>query len=366
MIKKIKKTIDSANINFLIGAGLSAPFLEILGSIEIEITMAQAANDQALVLTKKKEYFEKSMLGNLKIVDEAIDVQKDEVLKNYENFYKRMNHILLNRENSILTKQVNIFTTNIDLFSEKALENTGIEFNDGFHGRFNPRYDAGNFKKSYYKKSLHYENTSEIPVFNILKLHGSLTWRKKDNEIYLDHSLGLVREIQSNLNTPSFEDSYKKLMVVNPSKQKFEDTLLNEYYYDLLRIYSNELEKENCVLFVMGFSFTDEHIQGLTLRVANSNPTLKVYIFCHTSTVSPIFKNLENSAKNKNIEIITPDAPNEFNLKTITSGIFDKIIPFKEEDRVSDTLYITDDSFPTDEEGATEKSDISSVLGVDE
>jgi hypothetical protein len=41
-------------------------------------------------------------------------------------------------------------------------------------------------------------------------------------------------------------------MIVNPSKKKFEDTVLNETHYDLLRIYNNELEKENSVLFVMG------------------------------------------------------------------------------------------------------------------
>jgi hypothetical protein len=59
-------------------------------------------------------------------------------------------------------------------------------------------------------------------------------------------------------------------MIVNPSKKKFEDTVLNETHYDLLRIYNNELEKENGVLFVMGFSFADEHIRELTLRVANT------------------------------------------------------------------------------------------------
>jgi hypothetical protein len=40
-------------------------------------------------------------------------------------------------------------------------------------------------------------------------------------------------------------------MIVNPSKKKFKDTVLNETHYDLLRIYNNELEKENSVLFVM-------------------------------------------------------------------------------------------------------------------
>ena len=32
----------------------------------------------------------------------------------------------------------------------------------------------------------------------------------------------------------------------------------------------------------MGFSFSDEHIREVTVRVANSNPTLKNYIFAYT------------------------------------------------------------------------------------
>jgi hypothetical protein len=61
----------------------------------------------------------------------------------------------------------------------------------------------------------------------------------------------MVQEAKRQVSLGDFATSYKKLMIVNPAKTKFEDTLLNQYYYDLLRIYSNELEKENSVLFVM-------------------------------------------------------------------------------------------------------------------
>jgi hypothetical protein len=37
-----------------------------------------------------------------------------------------------------------------------------------------------------------------------------------------------------------FKENYDKLMIVNPSKKKFEDTVLNETHYDLLRIYNTE------------------------------------------------------------------------------------------------------------------------------
>jgi hypothetical protein len=43
---------------------------------------------------------------------------------------------------------------------------------------------------------------------------------------------------------------------------------------------SNELDKENTLLIVIGFSFADEHILKITKR-ALKNPTLRVIIFCY-------------------------------------------------------------------------------------
>lgn len=329
-MKNIKKTIDSANLNFLMGAGLSMPFLKILENIEKDLTEAEKIEDKderdTKILELRKKYFTESMLGNLKIVNEKVDSDKDKVLIDYESFYKNINGMLLQKENSILTKQVNIFTTNIDIFSEKALEKAGIEFNDGFHGRFNPKYDLGNFKKTYYKKSLHYENTSEIPVFNILKLHGSLSWEGKEGKTFFDRNLDLVEKVQSNIsNDAKFKEFYKKLMIVNPTKKKFEDTVLGEHYYDLLRMYSNELEKESTVLFVMGFSFGDEHIRKMTMRAVNSNPTLKIYVFSHDSSANDVYEEMKEKAINKNIEILYPNDEEYYDLKNVTTifeGIF--------------------------------------------
>jgi len=215
LLHNLKKTIASTNVNFLIGSGLSCPFLDILHDIEVKLTQAEKDGNDTKVLALKKKYFAKCMQGNIKIVDEETDSEKGKVLQNYKDFYKSINYLLLKREDSILTKQVNVFTTNIDVFSEKALEDTGIEFNDGFSGRFNPRYDIGNFKKSYFKKSLHYENTSEIPIFNILKLHGSLSWKKEGEGIVLDQGLQTVRTLKKAFDC----NSYEELMIVNPTKK---------------------------------------------------------------------------------------------------------------------------------------------------
>ena len=327
VLHDLKKTIANTNINFLIGAGSSSPFLEILKDIEKDLTAAEDSDDEDKVVELKGNYFTKCMVGNLEIIDELSNNEKDKVLDNYKEFYKTLNFLLLKREDSILTKQVNIFTTNIDVFSEKALEETNIEFNDGFNGLFKPQYDLGNFKKSYFQKSLHYEKTSEIPVFNILKLHGSVCWKQAGEKIFLDRDLSVLKAVQESLDKSSFEDEYKQLVIVNPTKKKFEDTVLDRKFSDLLRIYSNELEKENSVLFVVGFSFSDEHIHDLTIQVANSNPTLTVYIFSHSSGENDTYKTMRDEAKNKNIKVLYPPEDKKYNLKTITTDFFEKITP---------------------------------------
>ena len=76
-------------------------------------------------------------------------------------------------------------------------------------------------------------------------------------------------------------DSFKKLQIVWPTKQKFHDTVLDEIYYAQLRRLTNQLEVRNSILIVAGFSFADEHIRKLILRAADTNPTLKVIILCY-------------------------------------------------------------------------------------
>jgi hypothetical protein len=98
---------------------------------------------------------------------------------------------------------------------------------------------------------------------------------------------------------------------------------LNETHYDLLRIYNNELEKENSVLFVMGFSFADEHIRELTLRVANTNPTSIIYIFVYGKD-SGIYEKLKNEAKNNNICLLTEKKYNFEEINKFFAGQLNK------------------------------------------
>lgn len=340
MIEQIKNTIQDCNINFLIGSGLSRPFLPTLGNIENLLTELESRDDispenkKLIRASLYKKYFDEVIISNTKV--HRLHSDCSDVQKNYEEFLKTLNSILLSRKITLLSKEINLFTTNIDLFFEIALENLGLEYNDGFNGRFRPKFSLSNFKKSHFKKSLHYDNTAELPTFNLLKPHGSLSWAIEGKDLVFSSDLQHMKEIEgktippdnilevpdnatidslvegigdkvSNEATEAFLTAYEKLLiVVNPTKEKFKHTLMNQTYYELLRLYSNELEKENTVLFVMGFSFADEHICEITLRAANSNPTLVIYVFAYSSQSKVEISERLEGTTNNNIKIIAP------------------------------------------------------------
>ena len=255
-----------------------------------------------------------------------------ETKSNYETFVSTIASILLRRKNTILSKQANIFTTNIDVFLETALENLKIEYNDGFSGRLNPTFGIANFKKSVQQRSLHFDHISEIPVINIIKIHGSLTWiyesEKSDKEIIFSSNLRHINKSLLKKSGTEFLEGYRRILVVNPEESKHLESVLNVYYSELLRLYSSELEKENAVLFVMGFSMEDRHIKEITLRAAKSNPTLRIYVFCYKFEDK---ENMEEKLKvrqHPNIQIVAPeniDNEKRLGLSRITETIFKDI-----------------------------------------
>lgn len=359
--------IQDSNLNFLFGSGMSADYLKVLGNIETLLTdldKEELDKDKKLLIRASilNEYFEGVIEKNIDILDNKEDTQL--TLTSYKTFFETINKLILLRRNKLLSKQVNIFTTNIDIFLEKAIESNCLEGNDGFGRGFKPKYDLSNFKKSIFQKSLYFDNNSEIPVFNILKIHGSITWLSEKETIYFDATLQQIRQVKNNIAKKSdllefkvdddikslldkvpkkiktttfkkFLEEYDKLSIVNPTKAKFQTTVLDQKYYDLLRIYSNELERENTLLFVMGFSFADEHIKDLTIRLANSNPTLMIYVFARSQNSKKKFEailGIETKIKNKNIVIVAPELDKEgkdsfeYNFNTINQKIFGGIL----------------------------------------
>ncbi len=90
-LNEMRDIFQDCNINFLIGSGLSAPYLEILGDIE---TLLAALVDQRIEEKKEKiiaaslykKYFDRVIVKNIDILNGGLDI--NEVF----NGYKKQSH----------------------------------------------------------------------------------------------------------------------------------------------------------------------------------------------------------------------------------------------------------------------------------
>lgn len=326
-LQDLSEVIQSSNINFMFGAGTSTPFLPLLGNIEKQLN---EAIDQAAREKQYMEYFNKVMLPNKKAIDDSVSTSEyNQTKMSYDDFFLALSEVILLRKSTILSKQVNLFTTNIDVLMETSLERLLIEYNDGFSGKLNPTFSPANYKKSIQQRSLHFDHISEIPVFNIIKIHGSLTWQQTNDKITFSHLLNHIAETTSTKTGDGFFDDYKKILVVNPEESKHLESVLNLYYSELLRMYSSELEKENATLFIVGFSMDDKHIKEITLRAAKTNPTLRIFVCCSQSSKDKMSTKLE-VMQHPNVQILTPESDTEkFTLDCFTNNILKKVVEKK-------------------------------------
>ncbi|WP_413507810.1 SIR2 family protein [Serratia proteamaculans] len=306
-----ERVFQSANINFLIGSGASLPAIKVLGTIETDLQ--QLINDE-----REEEYFRMGtdFLSAVWLPHECmlqrghgapfapqVITNLECTRKNYDAFMSSLEKILTRRRTGLLPRRINVFTTNYDLFIEEAAtRNNNIIFNDGFNRRSNiwgeEEFDAGSFNHSVSATGNLYNYKVELPTVNLIKLHGSLSWKhSKEKIIYL------ISDIKP-LSFPTPAEMKEWVLahtLILPRKEKFKETLLQNVYYDLLRTYSNELDKEATLLIVFGFSFADEHLETITKK-ALRNSTLKLLIFAYDETSVSGF--MEKFRDYSNVEII--------------------------------------------------------------
>jgi len=286
----LQKAVQSANLNFLIGSGCSFPAVPPLGNIEQEVQkqIDGAKSDEAekMIFDFLKPFLESSVK-----LDKKLDGDLKKTIENYQVFIDNISQHLFRRNSNILPRQATIFSTNYDLFIEKAFEEIKmlVRLNDGFNRSplltnsflFSP----SEFFNSIYNNGNLYNYQVQIPSINLVKIHGSLSWQIDEDKIKfsvsdLDKLYKEYGEISKSKDATMINKFNEKFSIILPRKEKFKDTILNETYYELLRIYANELDKENTLLIVIGFSFADDHILKITKR-ALKNPTLRIVIFCH-------------------------------------------------------------------------------------
>lgn len=325
------KSIRGKSINFLIGSGASVgiyptlSFGKALPSFE-EVLINPILSDESKSILYIY-YFVHWILPMSKIGDQFYEEYKDSpTYHNYSRFINAMYAFLQNESNE-LPKRINIFTTNYDLLFEHAFDeflvhNPLIYFNDGSRGVFRRYISNANYYLNVSHSGYNDNYRREVPTINLFKMHGSISWEYEDNTILVQENNSLILELKRleenlcakhteietiidksksesscdfarRLNSyacqeafdrslvSSFMKAYRNLPIINPNKYKFYKTVSEQAYYQMIRSFSYELEKQQSVLIVFGFSFADEHITEIFQR-SLLNPELQVFIVCYS------------------------------------------------------------------------------------
>jgi len=306
--KSLARSFQSGRINFLIGSGASLPAIPIAGAIEQEIALLYKAGDAIEARKRLYNFLHGIHEPTNKLIAEASDAAIDQTVANFRSYLGNIDRILSSRRTALLPKQATIFSTNYDLFVEKAsIALPTLTLNDGFSRvpsldnrmRFSPR----NFFNSVYNTGNVYNYRVEIPSVNLIKLHGSLSWaRDKEELLYRVASRVLLTSTSEDSDVQAFLDDHS---IILPQVTKFQTTVIESNYYELLRIYANELDRENALLVAFGFSFGDEHILAITRR-ALKNPTLRLLVFAYNESARDGYLHLFEG--HHNVEVIAPSS----------------------------------------------------------
>ena len=343
--------ISGKNVNFLIGSGASSPLFRTLqidgktGKISLEDLFSDKTCDDEAKKVLSYYYYSnwiKPMLDEFRNSQKRIESltkegdkhteeskknndeedKNEEKVKCKEKYDKFINGLVqfLRTESNERPKRINIFTTNYDLLFEETFQeivktDNNVFFNDGSVGFIDRVLCPQNLNLSVSRTGYFDVYKNEIPTINLIKLHGSISWRKFDKDIIeVDYNLkkndlfdtldslcerldsiddqfrqGLYKRDYSFLKNlyankkdeyDAFYENYRVLSIINPDKWKFHETVFERHYYQQLRNLSYELEREQTVLIVFGFSFADEHIKDI-VKVSLSNPTLKVFVISY-------------------------------------------------------------------------------------
>ena len=257
--------------------------------------------------------------------------QSDGNLKRNRYFYHEMLiKKLLQRPNNL--SRVNLFTTNYDMAFDYALDNMGVFYINGFHGVHNRC-----FRPEVYDYDLYYPGQSVSgkvhraeKVMRYYKLHGSLSWSVEEpspSNTYGISEMSLKRDAE-------FKSRIQLMIYPCVSKKTFT---LDLPYSELFRRFAAAINKPQSVLFCLGYSFYDEHINDIIYQ-ALSNPSFTLFV----ANYSPKPDAKSEIAKLKELgdkRIVILDQRNE--LQSTFIGFVKNVLPDlyeqNDEERIAET-----------------------------
>ncbi len=234
--KKFKKAIEQ----------IQSDFKKSNKSFNVEYLLSHITQIENII---GEGEFYKLKIDDIKELRKQVEnkiVELVSVHKNSKDFIEGMIHVdfanwILNASRS---HAIEIFTTNYDYLLEIGFEKVNLPYFDGFIGSYEPFFDSNAVED--YKVM--------IPFTKLWKLHGSLGWKINDE----------TKKI-----TRTYPESDAR--IIFPSYLKYDDSKKQPYVSYMDRL-SSFIKKKDSVLFVCGYSFSDEHINDILLNsILNSN-----------------------------------------------------------------------------------------------
>jgi len=235
--------------------------LEVLLSQQFVLRRSTDERHRDRSLPKVEAVIEKATRFILRGCTQGQFSQGDETVANlYQAFYRK----LAFRDRSLPRPW--IFTTNYDLFNEAAMDRLSVPYSNGFSGTVERRFNPANFRYSLGEQldiTSRKWTAAESFVY-LCKLHGSVNWVEDGRGLFP------IRELQE----PS-ADAGRLMIYPTPAKQAAS---FGSPYSDLFREFHSRLVREQSVLFVLGYSFGDDHVNNIIYQ-ALTVPTFRLVAF---------------------------------------------------------------------------------------
>ena len=166
---------------------------------------------------------------------------------------------------------VELFTANYDLLLERAMEETGLPFFDGFVGSVAPFFVPESVGCEIGQPAAPPKCWTRL-----WKLHGSIGWHLRQGTTPGNSRIARLTDCPL--------DAGEELMIF-PSREKYAASRKLPFlaYQDRLREF---LSGGESILFIIGYSFSDEHLNEIIFQGLRSNSRLAVAVFAYGEKVA--------------------------------------------------------------------------------
>lgn len=275
---------------------------------DLENFLSKLITYNQLVKNENTEKMKNSQKAIFDIIKKNVAYEYDPKVFRHTSLIKTLSKKLSNEN------KLSIVTTNYDTLIEDAAELINYTVIDGFSFSREPKFDDDLFE---WHLSKHVSNVNtqqniyKSQVIDLLKLHGSLTWRKNKKGDVLR------------------KDKYAPgdAVMIFPSTNKYIHSY-EDPYFELFTKFQELLKRPNTLLITTGFSFSDNHISQMIIQAINHNTGLYVLISDFDITPDKPNKNWE-----KLMDMLNDHDPIAFLRATLNDELTDYLGGFSDESR---------------------------------